>query len=190
MDKCHASYPIPSRPRHIGGSLRTPHHNCWLQMLNLYWRPANPHINLDAVVCCAGAIVGLFESAEDREVNNSALLRSRWHCRKERSFVRTGTRPFASTYPLLCGPDILGEVVPHRVGSGDCLVRVERPRRLALRTFDNIGRSLVGAAACARSGLLRTPRPTSVIATRRFIRPRSSFKPSLESPMSFASGTR
>src|SRR5216684_1301430 len=74
MDKWHASYPIPSRPRHIGGSLRTPHHNCWLQMLNLYWRPASPHINLNAVIGCAGAIVGLFESAEDREVKNFALL--------------------------------------------------------------------------------------------------------------------
>ncbi len=45
--------PNPIRPRHLGGSLRTPHHNCWLQMLNLYWRPANPHINLDVVICCA-----------------------------------------------------------------------------------------------------------------------------------------
>ena len=43
-------------------------------MLNLYWGSANPHINLDVVICCAGAIVGLFEFAEDREVNNLALL--------------------------------------------------------------------------------------------------------------------
>jgi hypothetical protein len=43
-------------------------------MLNLYWRPASPYINLNVVIGRAGAIVGLFESAEDRKVNNSAFL--------------------------------------------------------------------------------------------------------------------
>jgi hypothetical protein len=43
-------------------------------MLDFYWRPAYPDINLNVVICCAGAIVGLFEFAKDREVNNSGVL--------------------------------------------------------------------------------------------------------------------
>jgi len=63
--------------QHIGGSLRTPHHNCWLQMLNLYWRPANPHINLDGVACCAEAIVGLLASAPVRSTGRFKRLGER-----------------------------------------------------------------------------------------------------------------
>jgi hypothetical protein len=58
----------------IEGSLRTQKHDGRLQMLNLHWRPADPHIDLDMVIGGAGAIVSLLELAPDREVNNTVLL--------------------------------------------------------------------------------------------------------------------
>jgi hypothetical protein len=46
-------------------------------MLNLYWRPANPHIYLDGVVCCAEAIVGLLASAPVRSTGRFKRLGER-----------------------------------------------------------------------------------------------------------------
>ena len=151
--KVTASYPIPSRPRHIGGSLRTPHHNCWLQMLNLYWRPANPHINLDVVICCAGAIVGLFESAEDREVNNSALLIDHLSiAERDEALTELGHALSVNISPHVLHkivPAIQREIVPRIQQALEiALLEVERPHRRALGKLDDSG-----LIFCRHSGL-------------------------------------
>src|ERR1700694_175070 len=64
---------------------------------------SSPYINLNVVIGCAGAIVGLFESAEDRKVNNSGFLIDHHSIAgRDEALTEPGCTPFASTYPLVC----------------------------------------------------------------------------------------
>src|ERR1700674_1655357 len=106
-------------------------------MLNLDWRPANPHINLDAVVCCAGAIVRLFESAEDGEVNNSALLIDHLSIAgRDEALTELGHALSVNISPHVLHkivPAIPREIVPRiRYALELALLEVERPHRHAL----------------------------------------------------------
>jgi hypothetical protein len=132
------SCPVPLRLPHIEDSLRTPQHDGWLQMLNLYWRPADPDINLNVLIGCAGAIVSLFEFAPDREVNNSTLLIDH-HSIAERDEGLTelghALRVEISLHVLrIAVPAIQSEIVPRIQQALEiALLEVQRPHSRALR---------------------------------------------------------
>ena len=139
--------------QHIGGSLRTPHHNCWLQMLNPHRRPANPHINLDVVVGRAGDIVGLLESSPDREVNDAVLLVDQHGVAgRDEPLTELGHALRVNISPHVLHeivPSIQSEIVPRIQQALEiALLEIERPHRRALGKVDDSG-----LIFCRHSGL-------------------------------------
>ena len=125
-------------------SLRTLPYHCRLQMLDFYWRPAYPDINLNVVICCAGAIVGLFEFAKDREVNNSGLLINyRSVAGRDKALTELG-----HAFRVNISLHVLHKVVPSVWGEialcihqavEIALLEVQRPHCRALRKLDGGG---------------------------------------------------